>query len=171
MRSRYAIVVIAALATIVFVSGAQAQLNSTAAALSINANYAGSLAVSVSPTTVNMTLQHEQVTSAEFHITLTANTDPSATVALYAYAGTYPVLSTGSAWIYAEDVFVTNEVDIPLALLYPTPFSEYGVTILERAGGSYTIPDIFGRILVDTRGVALELGTYTGTIYIQAQAL
>jgi hypothetical protein len=182
MRTKYW-VMLAALA-LVMASGtsAYAQLNSTAASVNLNAVMSESLTLSAAPGTVNFTpLNSNGTTNGDSAITIdtawvlkTARTD----VYVYAYfASTTAMTNTSDATYTIPVGSVTGSVNGGAATAFTgtSPFavgSSLNVAHVNITGVNKNSSESDSLALtVDTTGAGLPAGTYTGTLFVQAQAI
>jgi hypothetical protein len=182
MRTKYW-VMLAALA-LVMAQGtvANAQLNSTQASVNLNAIMSESLSLSAAPGTVNFTpLNSNGVTNGDSDITIdtawvlkTAKTD----VYVYAYFASTTALTNTSDASYTIPVgSVQGSVNAgpgtaftgnsPFATGSSLTVAHVNITgVNKNSSESDTLS-----LSVDTTGAGLPAGTYTGTLFVQAQAI
>lgn len=182
MRTKYWVMLAAMALIMAQGTAAYAQLNSAQASVNLNAVMSESLSLSAAPGTVNFTpLNSNGVTNGDSAITInaawvlqTARTD----IYVYSYFASTTALTNTSNATYTIPVgSVKGSVNGGAAAAFTgnSPFA---------AGSSLTVArvNITGvnknssrsdtlSLTVDTTGAGLPAGTYTGTLFIQAQAI
>jgi len=157
----------------------QAQVNSNNATVALNATLAESLTVTAGPATVTFALvpSGPAAGSAPVSITTAWSLDATRTgVSLYAYFSTADALTDGGGNnIPTSAVSGSVNGGAASAFTTATPFSANGKTVFAQAVGAGTYSGSRGPDTIDlsinTTGLGLPSGTYTGTLNIQAQAL
>jgi hypothetical protein len=180
MRFQKLWVIFGALALVgMLASPSQAQVNSNNATVALNATLAESLTVSAGPATVTFALvpSGSAAGSAPVSITTTWSLDSTRTgVSLYAYFSTGDALTDGGGNnIPTSAVLGGVNGGAASAFTIATPFGANGKSVFAQAVGAGTYsgsrgPDTID-LSIDTTGLGLPSGTYTGTLNIQAQAL
>jgi hypothetical protein len=182
MRTKYWVMLAALALVLAPGTSAFAQLNSTAAAVNLNAVMSESLSLSAAPGTVNFTpLNSNGVTNGDSAITIntawvvqTARTN----VHVYAYFSSTTALTNTSSSTYTIPVSsVQGSVNGGAASAFTgnSPFatgSSLSVASVNITGTNKNSSESDSLALkVDTTGAALPAGTYTGVLYVQAQAI
>jgi hypothetical protein len=157
----------------------QAQVNSNNATVLLDATLAESLTVSAGPATVTFTLvpSGPAAGSAPVSITTTWSLSTARTdVSLYAYFSSADALTDGGGNNIPTSA-VTGSINGGAASAFTTatPFAANGQTVFSQAVGAGTYsgtrgPDTID-LSIDTTGLGLPSGNYTGTLNIQAQAI
>ncbi len=180
---RKACIALAAIALATFVSpAARAQLNSGPSTVALSATLMESLTLAVSPGTVNFTLVPNGTANGNSAVSITttwvlARTRTS--VSVYAYFTSTTALTDGGtpANTVATSKFNGN-INGAVYSAFTGGSSPWGANSLlvytQSLGGAGTFnsshTDTLG-LQVDTTGLSLPAGTYTGTLNIQAQAI
>lgn len=182
MKTKYWVMLGAVALGLAQSTSAYAQLNSNQAAVNLNAVMNEKLSVSAAPGTVNFTpLNPNGVTSGDSAVTIDTAwvLNPSrGNLNVYAYFASTTALTNTSDPTYTIPVgSVQGQVNAgsPTAFTGNSPFA---------AGSSLPIAtvNIIGNnknssesdtlsLTVDTTGAGLPAGTYTGTLFIQAQVI
>ena len=182
MRTKYWVMLTAVALVMAQGTAAYAQLNSTAASVNLNAVMSESLSLSAAPGTVNFTpLNSNGVTNGDSAITIntawvlqTAKSD----VYVYAYfASTTALTNTADATYTIPVGSVSGSVDGGAATAFTgtSPFAagssldvaHVNITGVNKNSSQSDTLDLS----IDTTGAGLPAGTYTGTLFIQAQAI
>ncbi len=180
---RKACIALAAIALAMFVSpAARAQLNSGPSTVALSATLSESLTLAVSPGTVNFTLVPNGTANGNSAVSITttwvlARTRTS--VSVYAYFTSTTALTDGGspANTVATSKFNGN-INGGAYSAFTGGSSPWGANSIlvytQSLGGAGTFnsshTDTLG-LQVDTTGLSLPAGTYTGTLNIQAQAI
>lgn len=162
-------------------SWAQA-LNSNTAAVNLNAPLAESVSVSASPGTVNFTLLPNGPASGNSAVTITTTwvlRPNRTTLTTYAYFSSSTAALTDGGTppnnIASSSVKGSVNGGASTPLTGTSPFAAgSSVTVYSTAitgGNKNTSHTDTLALTIDTTGLALPAGTYTGTLIIQAQAL
>jgi hypothetical protein len=182
MRTKYWVMLAAMALVMAQGTAAYAQLNSTAASVNLNAVMSESLSLSAAPGTVNFTpLNSNGVTNGDSAITIntawvlkTARTD----IYVYAYfSSTTAMTNTSDATFTIPVGSVTGSVNGGAATAFTGtgPFatgSSLDLAHVNITGVNKNSSESDSLALtVDTTGAGLPAGTYTGTLFIQAQAI
>lgn len=174
--------VVAAAAMILAVAPAShAQLNSNQATVNLNAVLAESLSVSAAPGTVNFTLPASGIAPGSAPVVITTSwvLSPARTkVSVYAYLSSVAAALTDGAGNNIAAAKVSGSVNAaPMtAFTGASPFSgATAVTVVNNlaitnANRNSSRVDNLG-MQIDTTGLGLPSGTYTGVMTIQAQAI
>jgi hypothetical protein len=180
MRFQKLSLILGALALVAMLaSPSQAQVDSNNATVALNANLAESLTVSAGPATVTFTLvpNGSAAGSAPVSITTTWSLDTTRTgIDLYAYFSSGDALTDGVGNnIPTTSVLGSVNGGAASDFTIATPFGANGKTVFTQAVGAGTYsgtrgPDTID-LAIDTTGLGLPSGAYTGTLNIQAQAL
>jgi len=160
-------------------SPSQAQVNSNNAGVALNATLAESLTVSAGPVTVTFALVPSGPAAGNLPVSITTTwqLDSARTsVSLYAYFSSGNALTDGGG-NNIPTTAVTGSVNGGAASDFTaaTPFGANGKTVFTQAVGAGTYSGTSGPdtidLSIDTTGLGLPSGTYTGTLNIQAQAI
>lgn len=176
--------IIAALAAVVLggplVPRAAAQINSNAVSVNLSATLPSSITISASPTSVTFTLTANGVSTGSSQISVTtawALSSSSTSISLYAYCSSATAaLSDGSGDnIPASSVLGSPNSGTFTAFTGNSPFGTgTSVTIFTQSVSSSNLNTSRTDTLdleIDTTGLNLPVGTYTGVLTLQAQAL
>jgi hypothetical protein len=182
MRTKYWVMLAAMAVVMAQGTAAYAQLNSNQAAVNLNAVMSESLALSAAPGTVNFTpLNSNGVTSGDSAITINTAwvlTNARTNVNVYAYFASTTALTNTSNATYTIPVgSVQGKVNAgaytaftgnsPFATGSSLTVANVNITgINKNSSRSDTLS-----LTVDTTGAGLPAGTYTGTLFVQAQAI
>jgi hypothetical protein len=182
MRTKYWVMLAAIALVLAQSTSAYAQLNSNQAAVSLNATMAETLSVSAAPGTVNFTpLNPNGVTSGDSAVTI--NTawvlNPSrGNLNVYAYFASTTALTNTSNATYTIPVgSVQGKVNAGAFTAFTgnSPFavgSSLSVATVNIVGNNRNSSRSDSLSLtVDTTGAGLPAGTYTGTLFVQAQVI
>ena len=183
MQVRSFTTITALFVSIVFLAhGAMAQLNSNQGAVNLNAVMGESVTISGAPATVNFTpLDPNGVTNGDAAITITTTwtLQPSrTTLSTYAYFATTTALTNttdvsqtiassrveGQVGAGAFSSFTGNS---PFATGSSLPVAAVPINGTNKTG---TRNDTL-TLRIDTSGSGLSAGTYTGTLFVQAEAI
>ncbi len=157
----------------------QAQLNSNQATVALNATLAESLTVAAGPATVNFTLLAAGISngSAPVAVTTTWVLAPTRTsVKLYAYFSSVNALTDGSG-NNIPTANVSGSVNAgPFGAFTggAGPFGTENIQVFNQAIGAANWSSSRNdsvALRINTTGLGLPSGTYTGTLNVQAQAL
>jgi len=174
---------LAAVALAMFVSpAARAQLNSGPSTVALNATLSESLTLSVAPNTVNFTLVPNGTANGNSAVSITTTwvlARTRTTVSVYAYFTSTTALTDGGtpANTVATSKFNGNINGGAYSAFTggSSPWGANSILVYTKSlGGAGTFnsshTDTLG-LQVDTTGLTLPAGTYTGTLNIQAQAI
>jgi hypothetical protein len=160
-------------------SPSHAQVNSNNATVALNATLAESLTVSAGPATVTFALVPSGTAAGSAAVSITTAWSLATTrsgVSLYAYFSTGDALTDGGGNnIPTTAVLGSVNGGAASDFTVVTPFSANGKTVFSQGVGAGTYSGSRGPDTIDlsinTTGLGLPSGTYTGTLNIQAQAL
>jgi hypothetical protein len=158
-----------------------AQLNSNQATVNLNANMSESLSVTVAPGTVNFNLPASGIApgSASVAINTSWVLSPARTsVSVYAFLGSAPAALTDGAGNNIASAKVSGSVNAgPMTpFTGPSPFSgATAITVVNAlaitgANRNSNHADNVA-LQIDTTGLGLPSGIYTGIMTVQAQAI
>lgn len=159
---------------------AAAQVNSSAVSINLSATLPASLTVSASPTSVSFALAASGTASGSPQISVTtawALSNSSTTISLYAYcSSTAAALSDGSGDnIPSSSLLGSANSGTFTAFTGDSPFGAgTSLTIFSQSVSGTTLNTSRTDTLdleIDTTGLNLPVGTYTGVLNLQAQAI
>lgn len=159
---------------------ASAQTNSNAVPVALTATLPASLTVSASPTSVSFTLSASGVSTGSAQISIStawALSSSSTSVSVYAYfASATAALTDGSGDnIPSANVLGSANAGAFTAFTGNSPFGTgTSLTVFTQSISSSNLNTSRTDTLnleIDTSGLNLPVGTYTGTMTLQAQAL
>jgi hypothetical protein len=168
------------LAIAIFPSAANAQLNSNIASVNVNANLATSLSLSAGPGLVNFNLVPNGVANGSATVSITTSWTLQqliGTVQLWAYFSSAPVALTDGAGdnIPSSSVLGSPDGGAFAPFTGASPFAATSslrifrlLIFLFNTTGTRT--DTLA-LRIDTTGLNLVAGTYSGVMHIQAQAM
>jgi hypothetical protein len=164
----------------VFVPASPAQVNSNIANVLLNAPLAESVTIAAGPGTVNFTLVPNGPAAGSAPVTVTTSwalLKTRTSVKLYGYFASANALNDGAGDnIPNTSVKASVNGGALTAFNTGTPYGgNFGMTFFNQAitaanANSSHGPDSIA-LTIDTTGLALPAGTYTGTLIIEAQAL
>lgn len=161
---------------------ARAQLNSGASTVALNATLSESLTLSVAPNTVNFTLVPNGTANGNSTVSITTTwvlARTRASVSVYAYFTSTTALTDGGS---PANTVATSKINgninggaYSAFIGGSSPWGANSILVYTKnLGGAGTFnsshTDTLG-LQVDTTGLSLPAGTYTGTLNIQAQAI
>ena len=170
-----------ALATLVS-PAARAQMNSGPSTVALSATLSESLTLSVAPNTVNFTLVPNGTANGNSAVSITTTwvlARTRASVSVYAYfTGTTALTDGGSPANTVATSKINGNINGGAYSAFIGGSSPWGANSIlvytKNLGGAGTFnsshTDTLG-LQVDTTGLSLPAGTYTGTLNIQAQAI
>ncbi len=174
---------LAAIALVIFApAAARAQLNSGPSTVSLSATLSESLTLSVAPNSVNFTLVPNGTANGNSAVSITTTwvlARTRTTVSVYAYFISTTALTDGGtpANTVATSKFngSVNGGAYSAFIGGSSPWGANSILVYTKTlGGAGTFnsshADTLG-LQVDTTGLSLPAGTYTGTLNIQAQAI
>jgi hypothetical protein len=180
LRSCARAVVVFAIATTARASVAQAQVNSNAATVNLSATLPESLTIAATPASVNFTLASSGTAAGSSQISITTAWALLATrssLTLYAFASSATAALTDGS---GNNIPAANLTGSPnggafSALTGNSPFGTgTSLTIFTQAITSGNLNSTRTDTLnlsINTTGLSLPVGTYTGVLTIRAQAL
>jgi hypothetical protein len=182
MRTKYWVMLAAIALFIAPGASAFAQLNSNQAAVSLNAVMNETISVSAAPATVNFTpLNPNGVTAGDSAVTINTGwvLNPSrGNLNVYAYFASTTALTNSANATYTIPVSsVQGSVDGGAATAFTgnSPFatgSSLPIASVNIIGNNRNSSESDTLTLtVDTTGAGLPAGTYTGTMFVQAQVI
>jgi hypothetical protein len=180
MRTKYW-VMLAAIALVMAqgTSAYAAALNSNQASVALNGVMNETLTVSAAPATVNFTpLNPNGVTNGDSAITINTAwvlASARADVYVYAYFATTTALTNGTDNIPVSNVSGSVNAGAPTAFTGNSPFGTgTSLSIVDQkitgTNKNSSRSDTLS-LTVDTTGMGYSAGTYTGTLFIQADAI
>lgn len=163
-----------------FVPASQAQVNSNVANVLLNAPLAESVTIAAGPGTVNFALVPNGPAAGSAPVTVTTSwalIKTRTSVKLYAYFASANALNDG-AGDNIPNTSVKGSINggALAAFSTATPYGgNFGLTVFNQAiaaanANSTHGPDTIA-LTIDTTGLGIPAGTYTGTLILEAQAL
>ena len=165
---------------IAFVPASPAQVNSNVANVLLNAPLAESVTVVAGPGTVNFALVPNGPANGSAAVTITTSwalVKTRTSVKLYAYFASANALNDG-AGDNIPNTSVSGKINGGASTVFNTgtPYGgNFGMTVFNQVitaanANSSHGPDNIA-LTIDTTGLGLPAGTYTGTLILEAQAL
>jgi hypothetical protein len=151
---------------------AQAQINSNQATVAVNLTQPETLTVSVSPGSISQ--PGFDLLGPAISISVTASLAQTRTVTTWAYWNN-PALTNGTSTVSPGNISGTNLTGgIPLgSFTQAGPFSSNSLQLssVSVTAGSTQLPTFNLGLRVSSTGLTIVPGTYSGTLFIQAQAI
>lgn len=180
MRSKNLLVALGLLGLLLVAPVAQAQINSNVATVNLNAVLGESITVGAAPGLVNFALVGSGVSNGSSQVAISTSwalSSARTNVSVYAYFTSAAAALTDGAGNDIPSSSVAGSVNGAAfgAFTGASPFSgASAITVLNQAVGAGTFSSSSSDTLdlrIDTTGLGLPAGTYTGVLNIQAQAI